>query len=69
MARPCAADDFAAIRARLEELRRARAQLLAEQDRNSASASPPYAVNSGAVAAGKSGLLPSILRALLKVST
>jgi hypothetical protein len=50
---PHAADDFAAIRARLEQLRRERARVLAGDDRDAAEQPDP-----------KSGLLPAILRAI-----
>jgi hypothetical protein len=40
--RPRAADDFAAIRARLEELRRERDQIEAEQEGRSAIGPKPY---------------------------
>jgi hypothetical protein len=41
--RPRAADDFAAIRARMEELRREREQLAAESKPNPVSSRRPYA--------------------------
>ena len=47
---PRAADDFAAIRARLEELRREREQIAAEGKRSPQAPSPrPYATNSLAI--------------------
>ena len=42
MARPRAADDFATIRARMEELRRERTQMLADQKGRSRSGPRPY---------------------------
>jgi hypothetical protein len=43
--RPCAADDFATIRARLEELRRENAQVVAESELRPAPGPRPYSVD------------------------
>jgi hypothetical protein len=61
--RPRAADDFPTIRARMEELRRERARVPADDDPRRASAAPPYADTRPALAS-KSGLLPAIRRAI-----
>ena len=69
MARPRAADDFPAIRARMEELRRERDQVLAEGNPQPAIGPRPYFVGRSPAVAGKpGGLLPTILRALAKAS-
>jgi len=67
--RPRAADDFAAIRARLEELRRERAEGAADRDRDVIMGPRPYYVSSRPAPAGKSELPPAIRRALLKLKT
>ena len=70
MTRPRAADDFATIRARMEELRRERAQVSADKHRGSVSRPRAYSVSSGSeVPTGKRGLPPVIRRAFLKVRT
>ena len=64
MTRARAADDFATIRARLDELRRERAQVSAGQEgRSSTGPSPDHrAVSSAAAQAGRRLLLRSIYR-------
>jgi len=59
-----AADDFATIRARLDELRRERAQVSAGQEGRSSTGSRPdhRAVSSAATQAGRRLLLRSIYR-------
>jgi hypothetical protein len=56
MIRPRSADDFFAIRARMEELRRERARLPVEKDPLSVIESPLYADNSGRARTGKPGV-------------
>ena len=63
MTRPRAADDFPAIRARMEELRRERARAPAVDDLRRADGPRPYAISS------RPGLSPVMRRALLKVRT
>jgi hypothetical protein len=55
MIRPRSADDFFAIRARMEELRRERARSV-EKDPLSVIESPLYADNSGRARTGKPGV-------------
>jgi hypothetical protein len=59
--RPRAADDFPAIRARMEELRRERARMPADDDL--------YRTDSLPATSDKVGLPPAIRRAFLKVRT
>jgi hypothetical protein len=63
--RPRAADDFPAIRARMEELRRERADISTDRKPNLARRSTP----SDRPASEKPRLLPAILRALARAST
>ena len=63
MNRPRAADDFNAIRARMEELRRERAQLIAESQ-HPAIGPRPYLIGRRPVPADKPQHLSTILRAL-----
>jgi hypothetical protein len=58
-----AADDFPAIRARMEELRRERAQTSVDDKPRSVSGSRPYS-GSRPATADKPRLLPAILRAM-----
>jgi hypothetical protein len=58
-----AADDFPAIRARMEELRRERAQTSADDKPRSVSGSRPYS-GSRPATADTPRLLPAILRAM-----
>ncbi len=67
MTRPHAADDFAAIRARMEELRRERAQASADDKPGSVSGSRWDSGSSPPATADKPGLSPAIRRAFLKV--
>jgi hypothetical protein len=60
--RPRAADDFVSIRARLEELRRERAQAPAESERRPAPAPRPYSVGSRPAPANKRNLQAVIRR-------
>ena len=63
MTRLRAADDFPAIRARIEELRRERVRMPADDDPRRASAAQPHA-DTRPVLVSKSGLPPAIRRAL-----
>jgi hypothetical protein len=56
MIRPRSADDFFAIRERMEELRRERARLSVEKDPLSVIESPLYADNGGRAQTGRPGL-------------
>jgi hypothetical protein len=56
MIRPRSADDFFTIRERMEELRRERAQSLAEKDPLSVIESPLYANNGGHERSGRPGV-------------
>jgi hypothetical protein len=67
MTRLRAADDFAAIRARLEELRRDRAQVLAGNDSDVAQPRPCVAGNKLAPPE-KLGLPPTVPRVLFRSS-
>jgi hypothetical protein len=70
MPRPRAADDFPAIRARMEELRRESAHVPPADDPRRATAPPrPDAIRSRPGLADGSGLSPVIRRAFLKVRT
>jgi hypothetical protein len=62
--RPLAADDFSAIRARMEELRRERARLQAGDEPHLAIAPRPYNLASRPELARKPGLPPAIRRLL-----
>jgi hypothetical protein len=68
MARPRAADDFPAIRARMEELRREREQVRGQGDAQPATRPRPYFIGRVPASVGNSGLLPAIRRALERVS-
>jgi hypothetical protein len=69
MVQPRAADDFPAIRARLEELRRERGDALATDDDRAADGSRPYAVGASGVPSRSSGLSPIMRRALQRART
>ena len=69
MTRPRAADDFDAIRARMEELRRERAQVLAESQQRQLTGPWPYWGGGRLAPADKPQLQPAILRALTRAST
>jgi hypothetical protein len=70
MGRPRAADDFPAIRARLEELRRERSGEPAPDDRRTPDRPQTYAVGSGgSMQSRSSGLLPIMPRAPQRVRT
>jgi hypothetical protein len=60
--RPRAADDFAAIRARLQELRRERAQIMADSERRPATGPRPYSVGNRPAPARKPNLQAVIRR-------
>jgi hypothetical protein len=63
MTRPRAADDFAVIRARMEELRRERARVSAEQESRATSDLGPTVMPRAAEAAqGRRLLLRSLIR-------
>ena len=64
MARPRAADDFRAIRARMEELRRERDDAGSQNDRPAARS--PYRANGRDGMADKSGLAPELRRVLIR---
>ena len=65
MTRPRAADDFAVIRARMEELRRERAQVSAELDTPPPGPRPYYA----ATGVLKNGRYPRLSRAIRQNSS
>jgi hypothetical protein len=69
MTRPRAADDFPAIRARMEELRRQRARVPTDDDLPRAVGPHPYSGSSRPATADKAALPPAIRRAFLKVRT
>jgi hypothetical protein len=63
VARPRAADDFAVIRARMEELRRERASVPADEPRRPGGPRP-YTASAQSEAATRSGLAPELRRML-----
>jgi hypothetical protein len=63
MARPRAADDFSAIRARMEELRRARDDASADHNDRTPHGPRPYAIGSRPQPGDGTGLLPLMRRA------
>ena len=65
MARPRAADDFRAIRARMEELRRERDDVGSQNDRPATRS--PYRANGRDGMADRSGLAPELRRMLMRV--
>jgi hypothetical protein len=67
--RPRVADDFPAIRARLEELRRQRARVPADDDLRRADGPRPYSGSSRPATADKADLSPAIRRAFFNVRT
>ena len=68
MTRPRAADDFPAIRARMEELRRERARVPADDDTRMSDGPRPYAISGRSGSTDRSaGLSPMMRRALQKV--
>ena len=69
MGRPRAADDFPAIRARLEELQRERSGATAPDNRRMPDRSQTYAAVSGGVPSRSSVLLPIMPRAPQRVRT
>jgi hypothetical protein len=69
VSRPRAADDFGAIRARMEELRRERAEVSAEPQSGPPHGPRPYAVGTRSAPAEKPRTLSAILRALTRTST
>jgi hypothetical protein len=64
MPRPHAADDFPAIRARMEELRRERAQPTTDNDRCPTTGPRPYAISSGPTLGTKRNL-QAVMRRLM----
>ena len=64
MAQPRAADDFRAIRARMEELRRERDDAGSQNDRPAARS--PYTANGRDGMADRSGLAPELRRMLIR---
>lgn len=64
--RPRAADDFAAIRARMEELRREREQIAAENEPHSTIGPRPYAERSRTTGANRPGIPLALRRSWLK---
>jgi hypothetical protein len=64
MARSRAADDFQAIRARMEELRRERDDADSQNDRPAAHS--PYTANGRNGMADRSGLAPELRRRLIR---
>jgi hypothetical protein len=69
MTRPRAADDFPAIRARMEELRRERARVPDDDNLRLAEGSRPYSGSSRTATGDKPGPSPAIGRASFKVRT
>ena len=67
MARPRAADDFRAIRARMEELRRERDDVGSQNDRPAARS--PYRANGRDGMADKSGLATSSIQRITSASS
>jgi len=67
--RPRAADDFDAIRVRMEELRRERAQVLAESQQRQSTGPWPYWGGGRSAPVDKPQLRPAILRALARAGT
>jgi hypothetical protein len=67
MTRPRAADDFATIRARMEELRRERDEASADDEPRAAIGPRPYAVSGGAISADKAKI-PLHLRRLFRTA-
>ena len=68
MTRPRAADDFPAIRARMEELRRERARVTADDNSRWGDRPRPYAVSSRPVLANRVVFPPAIMRRLSRRS-
>jgi hypothetical protein len=66
MNRPRAADDFSAIRARMEELRREHAQILAGGDPRSVTEPKDRTESGGPTATGGPPLPPALRRRLLR---
>jgi hypothetical protein len=64
--RPRAADDFPAIRARIEALRRERAGVPADDEDRRPDGLRPYAISNRPGPAERSGLSPELRRALLR---
>jgi hypothetical protein len=64
--RPRAADDFPTIRARMEELRRERASVPADDEDRRPDGLRPYAIGDRPWPAERSGLSPELRRALLR---
>ena len=69
MTRSHAANDFSAIRARMEELRRERARVPADDNLRRAEGPRPYSGSSRLATADTRGLSPAIRRAFFKVRT
>ena len=69
MTRPRAVDDFPVIRARLEELRRERGDMPAEDDTCIPDGPRPYAASTSPRPANSTGLSPIMRRALQRVRT
>jgi len=68
--RPRAADDFPAIRARIEELRRERARAPADDEARISDGPRPYAISARPGSTDRSlGLSPIMRRALQRVRT
>ena len=65
LARSRAADDFPAIRARMEELQRERAGTTTDEDKRRQDGPQPYAVNGRSGTTDRSGVSPQLRRALL----
>ena len=69
MSRPRAADDFPAIRARMEELRQERARVPDDDNRRRAEGPRPDSGSSRQATGDRPGLSSAIGRAFLKVRT
>jgi hypothetical protein len=69
MARSRVADDFPAIRARMEELRRERARVTADDNPRRAEGQRPHSDSGQPAAVGKSELSAALRRVFFKVRT
>ena len=70
MAQPRVADDFPAIRARMEELRRERARVRADDDTRMPDGPRPYGISGRPVSTDRStGLSPIMQRVLQRTRT
>ena len=68
MTRPRAADDFPAIRARMDELRRERAGESADKNARRMDAPRPYAITTRPALTDRPGLSPAMRRAIQRAT-